>query len=270
MTLFGGRAAGEYDMDKRELPIAVFDSGLGGISVLRRICQKLPEEKYIYYGDSANAPYGEKSREWILERCGALCEDFLGRGVKALVIACNTATSVAAGALRERYPELPIIGLEPALKPAAEDAGDGAVVVMATPVTLSGEKFSALLKRVGKEREIILMPAPRLVRFVEDGVYEGEEIEGYLGELFAPYAGKKISSVVLGCTHFPFVKDAIAKFAVNARFFDGAFGTARETARRLEESDLLSRDGDGYVQMENSLDSDGMIDRSWELFERKL
>ena len=96
----GGIPAGELDMEKRELPIAVFDSGLGGISVLRRICQTLPEEKYIYYGDSANAPYGEKSREWILERCGALCKDFLGRGVKALVIACNTATSVAVKTLR--------------------------------------------------------------------------------------------------------------------------------------------------------------------------
>ena len=270
MTRFGGRAAGEHDMEKRELPIAVFDSGLGGISVLRRICQMLPEEKYIYFGDSANAPYGEKSREWILDRCCALCEDFLCRGVKALVIACNTATGVAAKTLREKYPDLPIIGLEPALKPAAEDAGDGAVVVMATPVTLAGEKFSALLERFSKERDIILMPAPRLVRFVEDGIYEGEEIEGYLRELFAPYSGKKISSVVLGCTHFPFVKDAIAKVIGDVGFYDGAFGTARETARRLEGSDLLSKDGDGYVQMENSLDTGEMIERSWELFERRL
>ena len=257
-------------MDKRELPIAVFDSGLGGISVLRRICQTLPEEKYIYFGDSANAPYGEKSREWILERCEALCEKFLEEGIKALVIACNTATSVAAERLRAERPDLPIIGLEPALKPAVEDTSEGAVVVMATPVTLSGEKFSALLKRFGKEREIILMPAPKLVGFVENGVYGGERIEEYLGELFAPYSGKKISSVVLGCTHFPFVKDAIAKFAEGAKFFDGAFGTARETARRLEEANLLSSEKDGYVRMENSLHGDEIIDRSWELFERKL
>ncbi len=257
-------------MDKRELPVAVFDSGLGGISVLRRICQMLPEEKYIYFGDSANAPYGEKSREWILDRCRAICEDFLERGVKALVIACNTATSVAAEELRGRYPELPIIGLEPALKPAAENGADGAVVVMATPVTLAGEKFSALLERFSERREIILMPAPRLVRFVEDGVYGGDEIGEYLTELFAPYSGKKISSVVLGCTHFPFVKDAIAKVAPGAEFFDGAFGTARETVRRLTEKDLLSVECDGYVQMENSLAGDAVIDRSWELFERKL
>ena len=270
MTLIGGKPAGEHDMEKRELPIAVFDSGLGGISVLRRICQMLPEEKYIYFGDSANAPYGEKSREWILERCGKLCGDFLKTGIKALVIACNTATSVAAKALREEYPDLPIIGLEPALKPAVENTSDGAVVVMATPVTLAGEKFSALLKRFSEEREIILMPAPKLVGFVEDGVYEGERIEDYLGGLFAPYAGKKISSVVLGCTHFPFVKDAIAKFAPDAEFFDGAFGTARETVRRLTESDLLSVEKDGYVQMENSLPGDEMTDRSWELFERRL
>ena len=257
-------------MERRELPIAVFDSGLGGISVLRRICLELPEEKYIYFGDSANAPYGEKSREWILDRCSSLCADFLERGVKALVIACNTATSVAAQELRKKYPELPIIGLEPALKPAVENTDDGAVAVMATPVTLDGEKFSALLRRFSKEREIILMPAPRLVRFVEDGIYEGDEIEDYIAGLFAPYEGRKIASVVLGCTHFPFVKDAIEKVIGKTEFYDGAFGTARETARRLKEAGLVSEGGDGYVIMENSVGTDGMIERSWELFERKL
>ncbi len=257
-------------MEKRELPIAVFDSGLGGISVLRRICQILPEEKYIYFGDSANAPYGEKSREWILDRCGELCRAFISEGVKAIVVACNTATSVAAERLRGEYPDLPIIGLEPALKPAVENTEDGAIVVMATPVTLTGEKFSALLSRFSKEKRIILMPAPRLVEFVERGVYEGEEPERYISGLFEPYRGEKISSVVLGCTHFPFIKDAITKVIGETDFYDGSFGTARETFRRLESADLLSLEKDGYVDMRNSLGEDGIIDRSWELFERKL
>ena len=264
------RAVAENSMEKKELPIAVIDSGLGGISVLRRICMMLPEEKYIYFGDSANAPYGEKSREWILERCSSLCSRFVSEGIKALVVACNTATSVAAKSLRAEYPDIPIIGLEPALKPAVENTADGAVVVMATPVTIEGEKFRGLLERYGKEKDIILMPAPRLVRFVEDGIFEGEELDGYISELFAPYSEKKISSVVLGCTHFPFLKDAIRKAAPDAEFYDGAFGTARETVRRLKNGDLIANDGDGYVVMENSLPGEEVIDRSWELFERKL
>ena len=257
-------------MDNRELPIAVFDSGLGGISVLKRICAALPEEKFIYFGDSANAPYGTKDSEWIKSRCDEIASDFVSRGVKALVVACNTATSAAASFLREKYSALPVIGLEPALKPAAEDGSAGAVVVMATPVTLSGEKFAALLDRFSGRREIIIMPAPRLVEFVESGVYGGEAVEEYLRDLAAPYEGKKITSVVLGCTHFPFLKDSIASVFGDASFYDGAFGTARETARRLTEADLLSKDGDGYVMMENSIEGDEMIDRSWELFDREI
>jgi len=257
-------------MDKRELPIAVFDSGLGGISVLKRICQRLPEEKYLYYGDSANAPYGEKSLEWIISRCDEIASAFTARGIKALVVACNTATSVAADHLREKYPEMPVIGLEPALKPAAESPDEKSVVVMATPVTLSGEKFSRLLDRFKEKKDIILMPAPRLVDFVEKGVFGGDEIEDYLKKLIEPYREKKIGSVVLGCTHFPFLKDSIMKVFGKVEFYDGAVGTARETVRRLEECNLISKEKDGYVQMENSMSDDRMIDRSWELFERKL
>jgi len=256
--------------DKRELPIAVFDSGLGGISVLRRICRILPEEKYIYFGDSANAPYGEKGLEWIISRCDETASLFISRGIKALVVACNTATSAAAQYLRDKYPDIPIIGLEPALKPAVESDDGGSVVVMATPVTLSGEKFRLLLDRFKEKRDIILMPAPKLVKFVEDGVYGGEEVEDYLRELAAPYGDRSIGSVVLGCTHFPFLKDSISKVFGDVKFFDGAEGTARETARQLEERGLLSAEKDGYVLMENSLGTDEVIDRSWELFERRL
>ena len=257
-------------MDRRELPIAVFDSGLGGISVLKRICAALPCEKFIYFGDSANAPYGTKDPEWIRERCGVIASDFISRGIKALVVACNTATSAAAPYLREKYADLPVIGLEPALKPAVLDGSDGAVVVMATPVTLTGEKFASLLERFSNEREIIILPAPRLVDFVERGIYGGAEVEDYLCEIAAPHKDKKISSVVLGCTHFPFLKDSIASVFGDVSFYDGAIGTARETARRLSELDLLSESGDGYVMMENSAAGDEMIDRAWELFDREI
>ena len=244
-------------MEMRELPIAVFDSGLGGISVLKRICLLLPEEKFIYFGDSANAPYGEKSAGWILERSREIASGLYERGIKALVVACNTATSVAASDLRGEYSDIPIIGLEPALKPAVTEGGDGAVVVMATPVTLAGEKFKGLLEKYEKERVIVLLPAPKLVEFVERGVYGGEEVEDYLRELAKPCEGKKISSVVLGCTHFPFVKESISEVFGDVGFYDGALGTAKETVRQLE-------------LMENSLGGEAVIDRSWELFERRI
>ena len=257
-------------MDRRELPIAVFDSGLGGISVLKRICEALPEEKFIYFGDSANAPYGTKDPEWIVKRCDVIASDFISRGVKAIVVACNTATSAAAPYLREKYKDIPVIGLEPALKPAVLDGSDGAVVVMATPVTLSGEKFASLLDRYRDQREIIILPAPHLVDFVEQGIYGGDRVVGYLKEIASPYGGKKISSVVLGCTHFPFLKESIASVFGDVSFYDGATGTARETARRLAELDLLSEGGDGYIMMENSAEGDEIIDRAWELFDMEI
>ncbi|MBQ7670237.1 MAG: glutamate racemase [Clostridia bacterium] len=256
-------------MDKRELPIAVFDSGLGGISVLKRLCRKLPSEKFIYFGDSKYAPYGEKSREWILSRSIEIAENFISEGIKALVVACNTATSVAVKTLRERYPDIPVIGLEPALKIAVESGREGAVVVMATPVTLSGEKFSALLERFKEEKKIILMPAPKLVEFVENGEYGGEAVEEYLKELLLPYKGSRIASVVLGCTHFPFLKEAISKVFGDVDFYDGAVGTANETARQLELRGLLSEENNGFVAIDNSL-GDEMSERSWELFEREI
>lgn len=256
-------------MDRRELPIAVFDSGLGGISVLKRLCRRLPCEKFIYFGDSEYAPYGEKSREWILSRSMELSDGFVAEGIKALVVACNTATSVAVKSLRERYPDIPVIGLEPALKIAVENERDGAVVVMATPVTLSGEKFSALLDRFKEQKEIILMPAPRLVEFVENGEYGGAAVEGYIKELLLPYESIKIASVVLGCTHFPFLKESMSRVFGDVDFFDGAVGTANETARQLELRGLLSEENGGYVKIGNSL-GEPMIERSWELFEREI
>ena len=133
--------------EKKHLPIGVFDSGLGGISVLRELVAELPEEKFIYYGDSANAPYGDKTGEEILSLSENAVDTLLSRGIKALVIACNTATSVAGKYLREKHPDLAIIGLEPALKPAIEHSNGGTIVVMATKATLLGEKFHVLLDK---------------------------------------------------------------------------------------------------------------------------
>ncbi|MBE6562512.1 MAG: glutamate racemase [Ruminococcaceae bacterium] len=255
-------------MEKRELPIGVIDSGLGGISVLKELLLAMPNEKYIYIGDSANAPYGVKGPEEILMLTENSVKALLERRIKALVIACNTATGVAVKYLREKYAELPIIGLEPALKPAVENCEGGAVAVMATPVTLSEEKFRILYDRYKENTEIITVGAPKIVEFVEKGVFEGEELEGYLAELFEPYKEKNIESVVLGCTHFPFVTDAISKVTGAKRIYDGGRGAALETRRRLEALGLLSEENDGYVSLENTLDDPEILRLSEVLLER--
>ena len=255
-------------MKKRELPIGVIDSGLGGISVLKELLLAMPTEKYIYLGDSANAPYGVKGSEEILRLTENSVISLLERGIKALVIACNTATGVAVKYLREKYSDLPIIGLEPALKPAVENCEGGAIAVMATPVTLSEEKFRILYDRYKGETEIITIGAPKIVEFVEKGIFEGAELEEYLAGLFEPYEEKKLDSVVLGCTHFPFVKDVIAKITEVSRIYDGGRGAALEARRRLEALELLSKENDGYVSLENTLDAPEIIRLSEILLER--
>lgn len=254
-------------MDRKDLPIGVIDSGLGGISVLKELVLAMPFEKYIYLGDSANAPYGVKSHGEILSLTEAVVDRLLERGIKALVIACNTATGVAVKHLREKYSELPIIGLEPALKPAAENSEGGTVAVMATPATLSEEKFRLLHDRYKDSVNIITVAAPRIVEFVENGVFDGEELYSYIEELFAPYKDTKIRSVVLGCTHFPFVKDVIKKASGAEYIYDGGKGAALETRRRLEALGLLSDTEEGYVSFENTLDSERILELSELLFE---
>ena len=247
-------------------PIAVFDSGLGGVSVLKELHKLMPGENYIYYGDSANAPYGTKETSQILRLSTKNVEMLMERGAKAVVIACNTATAAAAKELREKYPDYPIIGLEPALKPAALSAPHPTVAVMATPLTLREKKFAALMARFEDEAEIIKIPAPKIVELVESGREDSREMDAYLRKIFEPYAGKKIDCVVLGCTHFPFAKRAILRhFDGRVTLFDGGEGTARQTRRVLEERGMLNDPGSaGSISFENSDPSH--IIRSRELF----
>lgn len=254
----------------RESPIAVMDSGVGGISVLAELVKLMPNENYIYYGDSANAPYGTKNKSVVLDITRRNLEALIEAGVKAAVIACNTATSAAAGQLRVEFPDFTIIGIEPAIKPASILFSNPRVLVMATPLTLHEEKFQNLCRRYADYEEIIPLPCPGLVELIEAGKLDTAETDAYLRELFAPYLGQKIDAVVLGCTHYPHIKTAIARcLPLRTTILDGGEGTARETFRRIKEQGLLNpSDKEGQVQMINSSDDKRLIDLSWELLKR--
>lgn len=239
--------------------IAVFDSGVGGISVLRQLVKMLPNEKFVYYGDSANAPYGDRTTEEVRRLTLAAVEKLLKEyPVKALVVACNTATAAAIEILREKYPDLIVIGIEPAVKLAADHHPCGSLGVMATQVTLREEKFDVLLHRFDGRCAIHKIPAPGLVELIEAGKGDSAETQELLRQLLAPYIGR-IDALVLGCTHYPFVKHNIqAILGPGTEVVHGGQGTARETKRRLKAAGLLN-DGPGEVLLRNSLEKEEMI-----------
>ena len=237
-------------MHRKEEYIAVFDSGVGGISVLRELVKLLPDERYLYFGDSANAPYGTRPTEQVRQLPLSAAQMLLQRGVKALVVACNTATAAAIEQLRQTYPDTIIIGIEPALKVAVDRFPAGRIGVMATQVTLREEKFAHLLERF-PDVAIDLIPAPGLVALIEDGKAGAPETDALLQNILSPYIGK-LDALVLGCTHYPFVRQTIQKILGSATvLLDGGEGTARQTRRCLEQANLL-RSGEGSIQIENS------------------
>lgn len=244
-----------------EQPIAVIDSGIGGLSVLRELVALMPNENYIFFGDSANAPYGTKSVSKVRELAFASAEMMIKRGIKALVIACNTATSAAAELLREKYPDLIIIGIEPALKPAVLAKKNPTVIVMATPLTLQRDKFLSLMNRYTDDAHIIPLPCPGLPELVESGCFHGDELRSYLKRLFSPFDKKRIDSIVLGCTHYPLIKGEIIKaFGHNVEVFDGCEGTAHHTQCRLAEAGLLTKSTEkGNIELNNSLGTEKML-----------
>lgn len=248
-------------MSKKIQPIAVFDSGVGGISVLRELRKILPNEDYIYYGDSKNAPYGMKTKEEVCDLTIRAAEYLFAQGAKGLVVACNTATSAAVRTLREMYPDIPLVGIEPAVKPAATLKPNGRVLVMATPMTIREEKFQKLMARYEDMAEIIPLPCPGLMDFVERGDLESEDFRRYLEELLFVHRIHPVDSVVLGCTHYPFAKKLIQEIlGPDVEVYDGGEGTAREMKRRLAESDLLNdREKEGKVEFQNSLQDENKI-----------
>ena len=256
-------------MDKKYEAIGVLDSGLGGLSVLREAIKIMPNENFIYYGDSKNAPYGVKSSEQVKKLTFDVVEYLLCRGVKGIMVACNTATSAAVAELRIKYTDIPIVGIEPALKPAANSSKEGKILVMATPMTLKEVKCHKLLDRYRDMREIEPVPCGGLMEYVEQGILEGEELDAYLREKLEPFMDTKISSIVLGCTHYPFVRSAIAKVVgQDIDIIDGSLGTSRELMRRLKEKDLLNDSMEkGTIEMINSSNKKELIDLCWKLIE---
>ena len=236
---------GAFFTRENEKAIGVFDSGVGGVSTLRELIAVMPMEHFLYYGDSANAPYGTKTEEEIRALTLRAADKLLSEGIKELVLACNTATSAAAASLRARL-AIPVIGIEPAVKPASEAVKDGLMLVMATPATIRQEKLRLLLEKYGKNAE--LLPCPGLMEFAENMERDSPRLEKYLSDLFAPYRGRKIDAAVLGCTHYPFLRGAIAKALPGVPLFDGNAGTARQARRVLEEKGLLRHEGQGSVR----------------------
>ena len=238
----------------RNSPIVVFDSGVGGVSVLRALVRELPNERFVYFGDSANAPYGPRTTEEIrtltLDNLRRLKDEY---DFKAAVVACNTATSAAIGELRAAWPALPVIGIEPALKPAADRHPGGTVVVMATETTLREAKFAALARRLGDRCRVVSLPCPGLVEFVERGETDSPALEAFLQEALAPYAGGRADALVLGCTHYPFAAAVMARIlGSGTELLDGSEGTARNTRSQLAERSLLRESGEGSVTFLNS------------------
>lgn len=246
-------------MNKKHDYIAVFDSGVGGISVLRHLLKQLPGERFVYFGDSANAPYGSRSTEEVRSLTLSAVDMLLSAyPLKALVIACNTATAAAVRDVRAAHPELIVVGIEPALKVAADHFPGGRVGVLATEVTLREEKFDTLLHRFDEDVTIYKIPAPGLVELVEAGKVDTPETEALLRKVFAPYQGK-LDAVVLGCTHYPFARAAISRVLGNhVVLLDGGEGTARETRRRLELAGILEK-GRGEVIIRNSSPNPDML-----------
>ena len=222
---------------KSTAPIGFFDSGMGGLSVLREARKALPYEDYIYFGDSKNAPYGVREPADILSLTRAAAQRLLEEGIKALVIACNTATGVSLETLRQELP-IPVLGIQPALEAAQALRRDGSILALATPATFKTRRYQALYAAHGDH--VIDLPAPGLMEFVEREELSGEGLYDFLAALFAPHLRQKIDVVVLGCTHYPFLKEAIAPFFPEAAMIDDSPRVCRGLKEILDGKALLN------------------------------
>ena len=234
---------------KDNCKIGVFDSGIGGVTVLKEIVKILPNEQYIYYSDSKNNPYGDKSQKEIIEICDKIVENLVEKGCKAVVIACNTASAEAAEFLRNKYKNIPIIAIEPAYKMVHDFAYNDTTLVMATKGTTESENFEKLIEKYDNNKTYVL-PCIGLANSIEKG--NEIQIEKCLKNELNPYKGK-VKNVVLGCTHYPLIKKQISDILGEVRFFDGAPSLARHLKNILIEQNLIEENNANFDEDINSM-----------------
>ena len=232
-------------MDKSETsPIGIFDSGIGGLSVLRAVREQMPNESVIYFGDQGHVPYGSRSIEQIQSFSEGITNFLLEQNAKIIVVACNTASAAALKYLREKFPDVQFVGMEPAVKPAAEHTQTGKVGVLATPATFQGALYASVVERFASGVELLQSTCPGLVQQIEQGNLNGEETRKILENALLPMLEKNIDTVVLGCTHYPFVIPLIQRIVGDARrvrVIDPAPSVARQTGRLLEAGGMRSQ-----------------------------
>lgn len=248
-------------------PIGVFDSGVGGLSVLREIRRVLPGEQLLYVADSGHAPYGDRSSEFIQQRSADVVAFLSGAGAKAVLVACNTATAVAAHTLRSRF-AFPIIAMEPAVKPAAAITKSGVIGILATSQTIASEKFARLVELHGRNVRVLPQACPGLVERVEKGELDHPDTETLIARYLAPLLDQGADTLVLGCTHYPFISAAIGRAAGPAvTLVDPAIAVARELQRRLTAGALLSAEGSAGAEQfwtsGSSTDAQRVIGQLW-------
>ncbi|TXI79792.1 MAG: glutamate racemase [Flavobacteriales bacterium] len=227
-----------------ERPIGIFDSGIGGLSVTSTIRQALPTERLLYFGDGAHVPYGSRSLEEVREFSLAITDALLAKGAKVIVIACNTASAAALRTLRERYPDVPFIGMEPAVKPAVEHTRTGVVGVIATVATFQSELYATIVERFAQDVEVLHQPCPGLVKQIEGGEFDTETTEIMLRGWLEPLVARNIDALVLGCTHYPIVRPLIERIVgPEVRVIDPAPAIARQVQRVLQRDDIAAPEG---------------------------
>lgn len=220
--------------------IGVFDSGLGGITLLNQAIRQMPEEYYLFYADTDHVPYGEKTREQIMHYVSDSARFMIDNGCKALVIGCNTATSVGISHLRKEWPDIPIIGIEPAVKPAmTRYRKSGRILVCATAITINGEKLERLIERLKGTEVVDKIALPGLVRLAESGHFEKEPVENYLRAAFSGLDLKAYDCIVLGCTHFNFFKDSFQDLFPGTPVIDGSRAAIAQLKRRMDAAGLF-------------------------------
>jgi glutamate racemase len=250
----------------KQAPIAVFDSGIGGVSVAREIRGMLPAEDILYFADTAFVPYGDKPSEWVRGRSVEIGRWLQEQGAKVLVVACNTASGAALEALREAL-TIPVIGLEPAVKPAVRDSRNGLVGVLATTGTLASARYARLVETYANGSTVIAQPCPGLADLIEEGHLDDPELASALERFTTPLRDRGVDTVVLGCTHYVFVREPIQRaLGPGVRLLDSGSAIARQTERILREGGVLAQGGQGTTRVLTSAEPErvrAVVSRLW-------